>query len=256
MKLLTAFRAELLKTRRTASVYLALIGALIIPAILLLNLLTDGSDINAIRKDSLNAIFELCAERSHIVFLPVFVILVCTLLPQIEYRNNTWKQVLVAPQSKRNVFLAKFGNINLLLLLFLLAGLVFTSLAVVVTHFRYPGLDLFHQPFDMKRLLLRTANSYVLMLAVCTLQFWLGLRFRNFVVPTAIGFVLWVTGMMMAIEFRSDLVYYFPYSFQVFPFAAQLQPRLTQVAWTSTGYAALFLLLAFLDFRKRRLASA
>lgn len=255
MKLLTALRAEMLKTKRTSSFYFTIVSAAFIPAIFLLNVLTGGGDVNTIRKDPLNAIFEMGAERSGIVLFPMFVILVCTLLPQIEYRNNTWKQVLTAPQTKGSVFLAKFLNINRLILLFLIAGLVFMTLAIVVTHFFDPTLNLLHQPFDATRLLVRTGNTYITMLAVCAFQFWLGLRFRNFVVPTAVGFVLWITGMMMALEFHSSLVNYFPYSFQIFPFSPQLQSKMTQIAWTSAGYATLFLLLGFLDFRRRRLTA-
>lgn len=255
MKLLTALRAEMLKTKRTASFYFMLVCAALIPAILLLNLLTGGGDLAAIRKDPLNAIFELDAERSGIVFFPIFVVLVCTLLPQIEYRNNTWKQVLAAPQTKANVFLAKFLNVNLLVLLFLVANLVFMALVVVLTHFVHPALNLLHQPFDANKLLVRTANAYVTMLALCAFQFWLGLRFRNFIIPIAVGLFLWITGMMMALEFKSSLLDVFPYSLQIFPYAAEFQSKMTQVILTSVGYAILFLLLGFLDFRNRKLAS-
>lgn len=255
MKLLTTLSSEMLKTKRTASFYFTLVGAAPVPAIFLLNVFTGGGDLNAIRKDPLNTIFELGAERSGVIFFPIFVILVCTLLPQIEYRNNTWKQVLASPQTKGNVFFAKFLNINLLILLFLIASLVFMSLAVVVTHFFDPKLELLHQPFDATRLVVRTANTYVTMLAVCAFQYWLGLRFRNFIIPISVGFLLWITGMMMSFEFKSTLVDFFPYSFQTFPFITNLQPKMTQVVWTSMGYATLFLVLGFLDFRRRRLAA-
>jgi hypothetical protein len=254
MKLLNALRAERLKTKRTASFYFTLVLAAFIPAVFLLNALSGGSDLAAVSRDPLNDIFGLCAERTGFAFYPLFVILVCTLLPQIEYRNNTWKQVFTSPQAKANIFFAKFLNINRLIVLFLVANLVFTALAIVVTHFNQPALNLLHQPFDATRLLLRTTNSYVMMLAMCALQFWLGLRFRNFVVPVAVGLLLWIAGIMIIFE-DSTLVDVFPYSFQVFPFDAKLQPKLTRVAWTSVGYATLFLFFGFLDFRRRRLTA-
>jgi hypothetical protein len=255
MKLITALRAETLKTKRTASFYLTLIAAAPVPLIFLLNVLTGGGDVEAVHKGALNAVFELGMERNGLVFFPMFVILICTLLPQIEYRNNTWKQVFAAPQTKGAVFLAKFLNINWLIVLFLVASLVYLSLAIVLMHFADPTRGLLYQPFDATRLLVNTANSYVTMLALCAFQFWLGLRFRNFIVPVAVGLVLWITGMMMTLEFQTYLVDFFPYSFQTFPFIAKFQPKLTQVAWTSAGYAMLFLLLGFVDFRKRRLTA-
>jgi lantibiotic transport system permease protein len=253
MNLLISLRSEILKTKRTASFYFTLAGAVPVPLIFLLNVLTGGVDLEATRIDPLNAMFELGAERNGILFFPIFVILVCTLLPQIEYRNNTWKQVFASPQTKGDLFLSKFLNINLLILLFLIASLVFMSLAILIIHFFHPELDLIHQPFDATRLLVRTANSYITMLALCAFQFWLGLRFRNFIIPVAVGLALWFAGMMMTFEFKSDLVDYFPYSFQTFPFIPEFQPKMTQVAWTSVGYATLLLLLGFLDFRRRRL---
>ncbi|RYZ20852.1 MAG: hypothetical protein EOO16_15180 [Chitinophagaceae bacterium] len=256
MKLVTALRAEMLKTKKTASFYFTLLGAAPVPLIFLLNVLTGGGDVEAIHKDPLNAMYALGSERNGLIFFPLFVILVCTLLPQIEYRNNTWKQVFAAPQSKGNVFLAKFLNINGLVLLFLAASLVYLSVVVVIAHFAHPSLNVLGQPFDAKSLLAQTAYTYVTMLAICAFQFWLGLRFRNFVVPVAIGLVLWITGMMMSMEFSSGLVNYFPYSFQTFPFLSKLQPKLVQAAWSSAGFAALFLLLGFLDFRKRRLTAS
>jgi hypothetical protein len=254
MKLLTALRAEILKTKRTASFYFTLVLAAIIPAIFLLNVLTGGSDLKAVAKDPLNAIFQLGAERTGFMFLPLFLILVCTLLPQIEYRNNTWKQVFSSPQTKGNVFLAKFFNTNLLLMLFLVANIIFMALVILATHFFDPTLNLLHQPLDATRLLVRTANSYITMLALCSLQFWLGLRFRNFIIPTGVGLVLWIIGITLVFE-ESHLVDFFPYSFQIFPSSSKLQPKLPQIAWTSVGYAALFLLLGFLDFRRRRLTA-
>jgi lantibiotic transport system permease protein len=253
MKLLTALGAEMLKTKRTASFYFTLVFAAPIPLIFLINVLTGGADLGAARKDPLNEMFSMAGERTGLVFFPIFVILVCTLLPQIEYRNNTWKQVFASPKKKSNLFLAKFININLLMLLFLVASLVFMSLVIVITHFVHPEMDLLHQPFNAGALLQRTANAYVTILALCAFQFWLGIRFRNFIIPTAVGLVLWITGMMLVLEFGSNIADYFPYSFQVYPYMAKLQPKLAQVSLTSVAFTAAFLFLGFLDFRRRRL---
>ena len=255
MNLLTALRSEMLKTKRTASFYFTLIGAAPVPAIFLLNVLTGGSDLTAIRKDPVNQVFEMGLERNGVAFFPMFVILVCTLLPQIEYRNHTWKQVFSSPQSKGEIFFAKFLNINLLILLFLVANLTYLLLVIVVTHFAVPALDLLHQPFDAARLMVTTAYTYIAMMALCAFQFWLGLRFRNFIVPTAAGLALWFTGMLMILEFKSKLIDFFPYSFQAFPFIAEFQPKMLQITLTSAGYTLLFLLLGFLDFRRRRLTT-
>ena len=93
MNLLITLRSEILKTKRTASFYLTLIGAAIVPAIFLLNVLLDENGMDSTRKDPLNNIFKLLSEMNGAAFFPWFIILICKLLPQIEYINNTWKHV-------------------------------------------------------------------------------------------------------------------------------------------------------------------
>jgi lantibiotic transport system permease protein len=250
MNLLISLRSELLKTR-TASFYLTLIGAAVGPVMYLLNVLLDEDEIDASEKDPLNAVYKILSDMNGTALFPLFIILICTLLPQIEYRNNTWKQVFASPQTKGNVFLAKFMNVHLLMLVFLIATHVFMLLAVVGINFIKPALNLFEHPLNGSAVLVNAANAYILVLAICAIQFWLGLRSRNFIVPIGIGFALWLAGTIMAVQYKSNLVFYFPYSFNAFPVSTKLKSQLTQVAWTSLGYALLFLIVGFFDFRRR-----
>ncbi len=250
MNLLISLRSELLKTRK-ASFYLTLIGAAVGPVMYLLNVLLDEDEIDASEKDPLNAVFKILSDMNGTALFPLFVILICTLLPQIEYRNNTWKQVFASPQTKVNVFLAKFMNVHLLMLVFLIATHLFMFLTIAGINFIKPTLNLFNHPLDGSTVLVNAANAYILLLAVCTIQFWLGLRFRNFIVPIGIGFALWLAGTIMAVQYKSNLVYYFPYSFNAFPVSTKLKSQIPQVAWTSLGYALLLLIVGFFDFRRR-----
>jgi len=251
MNLLISLRSELLKTKRTASFYLTLIGAAVGPGIYLLNVLIDESEIDSLKKDPLNDLFKILSEMNGVALFPLFIILICTLLPQIEYRNNTWKQVFASPQTKANVFLAKFMNVHLLMLVFLIATHVFMFLAIAGINLIKPTLNLLNHPLNGSTVLANAVNAYVLVLAVCAIQLWIGLRSRNFIVPIGIGFALWLAGTIMAVQYKSNLVYYFPYSFHAFPVSTKLKSQLTQVAWTSLGYAILFLIVGFFDFRRR-----
>lgn len=251
MNLLVSLRSELLKTIRTASFYLTLIGAAAGPVVYLLNVLVDEDEIDASKKDPLNALFKMLSEMNGTALFPLFVILICTLLPQIEYRNNTWKQVFASPQTKANVYLAKFMNVHLLMLVFLIATHLFMFLTIVGINFIKPTLNLFKHPLNGNVVLVNAANAYILLLAVCAIQFWMGLRFRNFIVPIGIGLALWLSGTIMAVQYKSNLVYYFPYSFHAFPVSTKLKSSLTQIAWTSLVYALLFLIVGFLDFKRR-----
>ena len=253
MSLSITLRSEILKTKKTAAFYFTLAGASVVPIIFLLNALTDSDGMDATRKDPLNNLFKLLSEMNGYAFFPWFIILICTLLPQVEYKNNTWKQVLTSPQTKANLMLAKFLNIHLLMLLFLVSTHLFMFAAIVIANVAVPAIGFFDHPLDGEKVVTNAANAYVTMLAVCTLQFWIGLRFKNFIIPIAIGLALWLTGTMLALQFNSALANYFPYSFQVFSLSPKHITYINQVAWTSCGYAVFFLFMGYFDFRRRRM---
>lgn len=254
MSLLISFRSETLKTKRTAAFYFTLIGAAIVPFMLLFSIISDDlpGDI-AKRNDPINSMFRLLSEMNGLCILPLFVVLICTLLPQIEYRNNTWKQVLASPQTKANVFAAKFLNIHLMILLFLVASHLFMWVDIIAAHFILPDLNVLGRPFDLYPVLTDNVDWYLAVLAIGTIQFWIGLRSKNFIAPVAIGLVCWLTGTIMVLQYHSAMSPYFPYGFQAISLSP-FKPKLTQVEWTSFGYAVLFLVAGFFDFRRRRMA--
>jgi lantibiotic transport system permease protein len=254
MSLLISLRSELLKSKRTASVYLTLLAAAVVPFIFVLDATVDGISPEN-RSTIFSKMFIEGFRMSGFVILPIFIILVCTLLPQVEYKNNTWKQVFTSPQTKGNVFVAKLINIHFLILLFIIANQFFLLMAATLLHFTEPTFNVLNQPIEGYEIFVNIVNAYVSLLAMCTLQFWLGLRFRNFIIPIAIGISLWVIGSMLVMEYKFGWAVYFPYSFHVYNTFPNHKPLLNTVEWASGAYAAAFLLLGFLDFKTNRSGS-
>lgn len=256
MSLTISLRSEILKTKRTAAFYFTLIGAAVIPFMLLFSIISQHSLPNeqSSSKDPINFLFDLSAEVTSLCIFPMFVVLICTLLPQIEYKNTTWKQVLTSPQTKLNVFVGKFLNIQLLMLLFMVANHLFIWVVVIATHFILPELNVLQHSFDPYQVLTDNAHVYVSVLAICSIQFWIGLRSRNFIVPIAIGIACWLVGTIMVFEYNSSASPYFPYSFHAIRLSELFKPRLSQVEWASFGYCILFLVLGFWDFKRRKMS--
>jgi hypothetical protein len=254
MSLSISLRSELLKTKRTAAFYFTLIGAAVVPFMILFSNISNGlPEEGKGKNDPINFIFSLSGEIMSICIFPMFVVLVCTLLPQIEYKNTTWKQVLTSPQTRLNVFISKFLNIQLLMLLFLVASFIFTWIVVVATHFILPKENILYHSFNPMKVLADDVHIYISVLAICAIQFLIGLRSRNFIVPIAIGIACWLAGTIMVFEYKSAASPYWPYSFHGIRLSEKFKPRLTQVEWTSFGYSILVLVLGFLDFRRRRM---
>jgi lantibiotic transport system permease protein len=254
MSLIISLRSEILKTKRTAAFYFTLIGAGIVPFMFLFSTISQNALPNEGRsgKSPLNIIFDLSSEMVGVCILPLFVVLICTLLPQVEYKNNTWKQVLASPQTKDNIFAGKFLNIHLMILLFLVASHVFMWIVAIASHFILPHLDLLNKPLDGVKILQDNAHAYLSVLALGAIQFWIGLRSKNFIVPIAIGIVCWLIGTIMVFEYRSAISPYFPHGFHAIRFST-FKALTNQVEWTSFSYAVVVLILGLLDFKRRRM---
>lgn len=251
MTIATTIQSELLKTKRTASLYLTFIAGAFGPLMSMLELLLDGVKAEE-RQVILTKIFTSKFEATGFLLFPMFTILICTLLPQIEYKNNAWKQVLTSPQSKANIFIAKFVNVHLLIFLFLIANQLCMLIVAVVLHFAQPSLNVLGQSLDGASAFSTVANSYVTILAMSALQFWMGLRFRNFILPIAVGISCWFIGSLMVMEWKPGFERYFPYSFHVYSSIHNIKEQVEEVKWTSVYYTAVVLILGFLDFRRKR----
>ena len=255
MSFLVSLRSERLKISRTASFYLAFGAAAFTPVISMLDLIFDGVGPEH-RNDIFNEMFTSRFGMTGALSFPIFIILVCTLLPQIEYKNNTWKQVLTSPQTKGNVFLSKFITVQLLIILFIVINQLLVADSAVILHFKEPSLNVLNQPLNGSQIVTTLLNSYVALLAITAIQFWLGLRFRNFIMSIGIGLGLWFMGSILVMQMKPDFIQYFPYSFHMYVSFPQFQLQdLTTMLWSSAGYTVLFLLIGYLNFRKRRMIS-
>src|SRR5260221_1484084 len=112
-----SLEAEILKTRRSAAFWLSVIGAGFTPAIFFLMYFFNPEVFTVRLKDQpWQSHFSNGWQSLSAFLLPMFIILICSLIPQIEYKNNTWKQVFASPQSLGNIFFSKFMTIHLMIL--------------------------------------------------------------------------------------------------------------------------------------------
>lgn len=252
MSISISLRSEILKTKKTAPLYFTIAAAAFAPFMSMLDIILDGVDTDN-RADIFNQMLTKKFQMTGLVALPLFLILVCTLLSQIEYKNNTWKQVLSSPQHKGNVFAAKFLNVQMLVALFFITNLLLMFLASVILHFLEPSLNVLNQPLNWSDILMIRVNTYLALLAICTIQFWLGLKFKNFIIPVAIGIALWFGGTILVMQSKSGFVEWFPYSFHAYGNFPKYNPQMNEVGWTSLGYSVVFLVIGFLDFRRKEI---
>ena len=252
MNLAIVLRSELLKARRTAALYLTGVVAALLPLVYLFDYATDDSDAGPLKADPWHLFFLEGWKGINFVIGTLFTILLCTLLAQIEFRNNTWKQVLASPVPASGVFFSKFLSVQLLLAGFLV---VYNTLMIgtgVALHFLSPALPFLDHPFHVQDWLAMNGKTYLAVLPISVVQFWLSLRFRNFIVPIGIGLGLWLAATMAVFEFHGSGLHLFPYTYPILSMVPKFKDQLPLVQASSVVYTALFLLLAFADFNGRK----
>src|SRR5687767_9229424 len=105
-----SFRSEWLKRKRTASSWLVIIGGFFIPLVLLIAQLVESSDLPVLNSSPgyWEHFFQMNWQPMAMFLLPMGFILSTSMTAQIEYKNNTWKQVMTTPQLPSTIFFAKF----------------------------------------------------------------------------------------------------------------------------------------------------
>ena len=251
MNLLIFTPSEQSKSRRTASVYGYILLAVCIPITLFLAL-RERQDVAAFAGDPWNGYFKEGFQGFSAAVLPLFVILAGTLLAKGEYRNHIGKQVQATARPLAVLVFSQFLKLHLLIVLFFVACNVLTAATVMIMGMAHPSLHLWSHSVDWAHWLKANGTAYGSILALGAIQFWLGLRFRNFNTSIVIGLGLWLAGSMLVFELHWPHADLFPYAHSTLSVLPRYQARVPFILECSAVYTALFLLLACADFNRHR----
>jgi hypothetical protein len=201
MVFINSLQSEWLKTKRSTSFWLAIIGGFFIPLIWLTVFLVKGYTINSY--GSIPGIwvmhYNMMWQNMVSFLLPMGVILSSSLITQLEYKNNTWKQVHTTPQSYATVFFAKLSAILILTLQFFLYFNIGILLSAYIPTLLLEG-GLPNQALPVLSIVKSNARIFVTILPIIGIQYLISLRFKNFLVPVGIG-LLALVGTLIAINF-------------------------------------------------------
>jgi len=253
MNLLISTRAEMIKTKRSASFWLSLLGAGVIPTLFFLVYVIEPERNYS---QDWDRHFLQGWQAFNAFLLPMFVILICSLIPQIEYKNNAWKQVFASPQTIGNIFFSKYLIILIMITFLFVVFNIFMLLSAIIPNFFYSKFTFLTKSIDWSQVYLLNLKTFVSLLAIISIQYWLSLRFRNFIVSIGIGLALLVSALILY-QFRWEHIYKVPYAMPVLTMEGVLEtrstgPTLQNHELNSIGYFVFFTILAFLDMRFRK----
>jgi hypothetical protein len=246
-------KSEFLKSKRTAAFWLTVVGAAFIPIVGFIRLLAKPDHfIKAHKKDPWLTFINDNWQAGAFFLLPMFVILVTSLVVQTEYKNNTWKQVYASPRSMADIFFSRFVVIHTLILLAFILFNAFIIITACAANLLQRGYNFFDHPVPWKTLFALTTKLYFSVLAITSIQYWLSLRFRNFIIPVGIGLALLITGFMIN---QWEQLYAYPYMYSVIFFWPSFQKNpafVNKAQLFDLIWFVVVLLIAFWDMATRR----
>lgn len=255
MSFAISIQSEVLKSKRSASFWLSIIAAAFMPIILFLALYfkPEGA-IKQLQHDPWTMFFKWGWEALSVFIFPMFVILIATLIPQIEYKNNAWKQVFASPQSLASIFFSKFITIHFIIFFFYLLFTLLMTLSGITTGLFNNKFGFLENTIDWSNLSYLMLKTYVSILGISAIQYWLSLRFKNFIAPVGIGLALLV-GSIIARQMGWEHIYKMPFAHPLLTlesFHGKNRPFLENHELNSIGYFVAFLALGFFDLKLRK----
>ena len=169
------------------------------------------------------------------------------MIAQIEYKNNTWKQLHTLPLPFRTIYFSKLAVILVLMLLFFVLFNIGILMAAVVPYLLISGTPYPEQPIPLELFMRENALYFVDCLPIVALQYLISLRSRNFLVPVGLGFVFWV-GALGAISWRFG--YLIPYTYTMFNYLKDAEKTRALIPdlnfhLLSAGYFVVITILGF-----------
>jgi len=209
-----AFHAEWLKQRRSFAGTLVIGGSLFTPVVVAIVRLIHYRGLTPVytAEDFWQNLWRSSWESMAIFFLPLGAILVTSLITQIEFKSNAWKQLHALPLNTAVIFLSKLSVILVLMIEFLLLFNAAMYVSAMIPYLVVPGVP--HPKGSFTSLPLFRENALYLIdcLPIIGAQYLMALRSNNVLIPIGIGFMAWV-GALAAVS--SKVAIWWPFSYTI-----------------------------------------
>lgn len=251
MQLIYSIQSEWLKTRKSAGAWLSLVGGLFIPIVFLIGLIYNHETLSGYgdEQNVWTTHFFQVWQGMVVFLLPMGIVLVTSLITQVEFRNNTWKQLHTTPQFYSTIFAAKLIVIlGLTLQFFLYFNLGFILSGIIPSLLFEKSLP--DATFPFGQIIFDNLKILLTCLPVIAFQFLLSLRFKNFLVPIGVGLIFLVTTLIILGNWEYDYLSPFSYS----PLTVMGSPEKMKeinIYWCSTIYFIVFTLISYLMYINR-----
>jgi lantibiotic transport system permease protein len=250
---INGLQSEWFKKQKSAASWLTIIGAFFIPCIVLVHRMTN---VNMLYDENTsNQLWEILFERSWnmmaIFLLPMGIILVTSLIAQLEYKNNTWKQLHTTPQSFTTIFCTKFSVILIMMLQFFILFNLGVYLSAIIPCLFFKGVPFPKETFPALFYAKNNLFFFIDCLPIIALQYLLSLRFKNFLVSISFGLAAYVAAV---ISLPWKYVYTIPYTYPMLHYLKmEARSNITiNIHLLATGYFILFTIINYILYQTKK----
>ena len=198
-----------------------------------------------------NQVWDASWRSMAFMLLPMGIVLAVSLITQLEFKNNTWKQLHAAPVSFANIYFSKLlVIITMLAQLFVLFNIGIYISAVIPSFFN-SQIPFPYYALDVRFLLIENATYFLLCLPIVALQYMISLQFKNFLIPIGAGLAFSVGGLM---AFSWEYVFTIPYSYTGLHYLhgkSEMVPAQNILVF-SAAYFALFTMMGFWLYNSKK----
>ena len=239
--LIHCFSGEWIKKRRSFADWLVWLGAFFIPVINSIIFVVYPNQCTRLHTGGLfwENLFLRSWETMSVMLLPMGIVLAVSLITQVEFKNNCWKQLHTIPVPFSSIFFSKMAVLIVMLvqLIFLFnIGILLSGVLPSLLSAKIP-FPSYAIPFSF--LLEENTKFFILCLPLLSLQYLVSLQFKNFLVPIGAGLAL-VIGGLIALSWK--YIYLIPSSFPALHYFRSLGKKVPEqnlLAW-SAGFFICF----------------
>lgn len=257
-----SLRADTIKLKKTPVFWLALLGGVFVTGLLFILHYFSVEELNKPDTNPWNFYCSFGMTFVSVLLVVPFVVLVTSSIMFPEHKAESDKYLYSLPLPKSRFYFSKavvlMGIIAWTYLIFFSAHL----LAGWILGFLRPEYE-FHQNVPQTAHFGKIlVHSYISVLGVVGLHYWMSVRWKNFIIPIGIGLCGYIISVMLSAAQRFDLAIFFPYSYPAMignelgmENAADLiwWGGLSNVEWLSIGCLVLFAVIGYIEESRRNI---
>lgn len=205
--------AEGIKLKHTPSLWVTLIGGLFVAGLIFIVYLFQVEELNKPDVNPWDTYFQLSFMMVSLLLLTPFVILLAGAIVYPEHQANSRKYLYTLPLPKGYFYYAKLFLLTLLIILTFVLFFCGVVLGGYLLGWIRPVYGFHEYSPRLIDFPIKLGHSFVAALGVAGIQYWLSVRWSNFILPVGAGLLGYIIAMGLTLSGKYDLAVYCPYAY-------------------------------------------